>query len=1097
MNVTAGHGPVSFNLPAGIASDLAGNASLAATELAVAVDLSAPLPTLTTATPSLSNAASFMVAANFGERVLGFELGDLLLINGIASNLIEVNQSTGSYTFVVTPVAAGVASVLVPAGSAADQAGNLTLASILLSRTFDRVAPAPVLTTTEPSRTNKTTFEVVVNFGEAVVGLTKNDFQVTGATISDPQDLGSGRYAVTLSNANGLVELQIGAGAVQDAAGNNSIASSKLSVTVDTAALVPVVSSTSTGLLNTGDFDVTVIFGKEVIGFTANKATALGGTISNFIEADRATGRYTFNVQATADGAVTVLVPAGVVTDLAGNLNSASNSMMRTIDRVKPEPTLTVPFVSITNQSTFDVTVDFGEAVTGFELTDLVVGGATLSNLRLVSGGRYLVTASATNGTFSVGLPAAAASDLAGNSSDVATTLTRTVDLQGVNVTLSSTQANLSNASSFAVAIDFAESVLGFTLSDLTVLNGTASNLVATDASTGKYTVTITPIVDGSVTVLLPANSVTDFAGNGNLAAAAIVRTIDRVAPVAILSTTEPSRTNKATFEVIADFGKAVTGLTRSDLVVTGGTASEPRLLGSGRYAFTISATSTDVLIRMMAGAVIDGAGNTSLASNAIELGVDTTRTMPVMATTVPNLTNAGSFVVSIDFFKPVFGFSDSNLIVLGGSLSEFTTVDESTGKYSVRVTPISDGVVTLLLPANAAADLAGNGNLAATALVRTIDRIAPVITLTTSQSSPTNQTTFDVIVQTSKAISGLTASAFSVSGGSIGQPAAIANGRYIVTVTAAGGLFELFMPSGAVFDAAGNGNAATATLSIEVTPRSLVLVPQAINETIDLAAIVDADLIDLHTIDLRGLGDNELRLDSGKIAALFANSTATVFADRGDQIVFDGPWEFGGVTLVDGAIHRQFTKSGATVSVNGPLDFSNPLNRFDVDTSGRVEALDALLVLTTMRMRQLAEQGGSFLPFSQQTIEHYRFVDVSQDNQLTPLDALLVLNEISRINRERPSAEGEQNDLSPQVFGNPTHGTDRVPSTRDDDMSISLERIPQAKPMIYKNSAPSSIGLIVEVEAIKDSTPSDTDESPFDKIALVDEAFADPLLLS
>ncbi|HBJ33904.1 MAG TPA: hypothetical protein DDZ51_03875, partial [Planctomycetaceae bacterium] len=102
MNVTAAHGPVSFNLPAGIASDLAGNASLAATALAITVDLSSPLPSLTTATPNLSNAASFTVAANFGERVLGFELSDLLLINGVASNLIEVNQAMGSYTFVVT-----------------------------------------------------------------------------------------------------------------------------------------------------------------------------------------------------------------------------------------------------------------------------------------------------------------------------------------------------------------------------------------------------------------------------------------------------------------------------------------------------------------------------------------------------------------------------------------------------------------------------------------------------------------------------------------------------------------------------------------------------------------------------------------------------------------------------------------------------------------------------------------------------------------------------------------------------------------------------------------------------------------------------------
>ena len=57
--------------------------------------------------------------------------------------------------------------------------------------------------------------------------------------------------------------------------------------------------------------------------------------------------------------------------------------------------------------------------------------------------------------------------------------------------------------------------------------------------------------------------------------------------------------------------------------------------------------------------------------------------------------------------------------------------------------------VTLLLVPANAATDLVGNGNLAAAPLVRTIDRVAPVVTLSTSQGAPTVERTFAVIVLT------------------------------------------------------------------------------------------------------------------------------------------------------------------------------------------------------------------------------------------------------------------------------------------------------------------------------------------------------------
>jgi len=67
----------------------------------------------------------------------------------------------------------------------------------------------------------------------------------------------------------------------------------------------------------------------------------------------------------------------------------------------------------------------------------------------------------------------------------------------------------------FSVAITFSESVSGLSANDLIVGNGIASNLIGSGAN---YSVTITPAVEGTVSVDLPAGTVQDAGGNANTA---------------------------------------------------------------------------------------------------------------------------------------------------------------------------------------------------------------------------------------------------------------------------------------------------------------------------------------------------------------------------------------------------------------------------------------------------------------------------------------------------------------------------------------------------------------------------------------------------
>ncbi|MCM2372822.1 Ig-like domain-containing protein, partial [Aporhodopirellula aestuarii] len=910
MTATATNGQVTFNVPAAAVTDDAGNASLEATQLALNVDTVGMTPTLSSTVATLSNVASFVVAIDFAEAVTGFTLADLTVLNGVASDLVTVNASTGKYNATITPTADGNVTVLLPANAVTDAAGNGNSAAVSLVRTIDRTAPAATLTTNQPSPTNLTTFEIIAEFGETVTTLAKSGLTITGGTASDPVLLSPGRYAFTITATGSDVQMQLQSAAVKDMAGNDSLASNTLNIAVDTTALVPVLSSTSAPTLNTNTIPVSVNFGKALTQFGLNEVTVLGGTASNLTTIDAASGRYAFTVTGSSDGQVSVLIAGGVVQDAAGNRNAASGTLVRTIDRVAPRPTITANTSALSNKNVFDVSVNFGETVSGFTLSDVVAVGATLTNLQPLGDGLYRMTATAGEGNVSLNIPASAATDDANNASLAATPLTLTVDSVGVTPTLSSTVAGLSNSASFVVAIDFAEAVTGFALADLTVLNGTASNLITNDAATGKYTVTIAPIVDGSVTVLLPANAVTDAAGNGNLAATPLVRSIDRTVPTVVLTTDQPSTTNKTSFDVIAEFGEPITGLAKSDLTITGAVASDPILVSPGRYRFTITAVPGDFSLSIAAGEVTDLAGNANTASNTLSLIVDTTAIVPVVVTTAPSVVTSDSFDISIRFGTTVTSFDAADIIVAGGIVEELKEVVAETGEYTATITPIVDGAVTLSIPSGAAVDLAGNVSATSNVITRRFDRSAPSAMLSFLTLVP-GQKSREVEIVFSEPVVDFNPSDLVVSGGNVDSLVRNLNDTvYRVSVTpASDGELSVELPAGRVQDAAGLGNTAAVPITTLVDISQPVptitgapsTTPGQFNITIEFSEAIT------------GLTANDLQIGNAILSGLTGNAnryTATLTAINEGDITVSLPEE----RVIDAAGNRNVDSNVLTL---------------------------------------------------------------------------------------------------------------------------------------------------------------------------------------
>src|SRR5204862_2381935 len=211
----AADGAVTVDIPAGGASDTAGNTNAAATPLTRTYDTTRPSVALSSSSSNPTNAA-FTVTATFSEPVTGFSLAGVSVGNGAKSAL---SGSDTTYTFTVTPTSNGSVTVDLAAGSASDAAGNANTAAPQLTRTYDATPPSVTLSSAASNPTNAA-FIVTATFSEPVSG-----FSLAGASVGNGATSnlsGSGAtYTFTVTPAaDGAVTVDLAAASASDAAGN-------------------------------------------------------------------------------------------------------------------------------------------------------------------------------------------------------------------------------------------------------------------------------------------------------------------------------------------------------------------------------------------------------------------------------------------------------------------------------------------------------------------------------------------------------------------------------------------------------------------------------------------------------------------------------------------------------------------------------------------------------------------------------------------------------------------------------------------------------------------------------------------------------------
>ncbi|MDZ4401106.1 Ig-like domain-containing protein [Prosthecobacter sp.] len=373
-----------------------------------------------------------------------------------------------------------------------------------------------------------------------------------------------------------------------------------------------IVLATASSTVNT-TFPVTGVLSEAATGFTAADISITGGTISGFAITGMS---FSFNVGPLAAN-VRIEIAANVMTDATGLGNLASNVLNLTNTSDVTRPVITLATTESNVSAAFDVSLTSSENILGLTAGDFTVTNGTASNVT-GSGSNFSATITPNAaGSVTVLLPAEAVADAAGNGCVVSNTLSVTftpADTLQPTVTLATASTNVSAA--FQVTATFSENVSSVALSDFIVTNGSVSSL---NGSGSAYSVTVTPMTNGNVTIQLPANAASDAAGNtsstSNTLDVIYTTTADPV-PSVLLSTA--SSNIAGSFTVNAQFSENVTDVSEADFIVTNGHVTGLSGSGSLWIATIQPATTGDVTVRMPANAAQDSSAQGNSASNTL-----------------------------------------------------------------------------------------------------------------------------------------------------------------------------------------------------------------------------------------------------------------------------------------------------------------------------------------------------------------------------------------------------------------------------------------------------------------------------------------------
>ncbi|MFJ4192952.1 Ig-like domain-containing protein [Pseudomonas sp. NPDC089534] len=719
-------------------TDAAGNAGIGTTDSNnYAVDTQRPTATVVVANPTLAVGQTSLVTITFSEAVTGFTNADLTIANGTLS---AVSSSDGGITWTATftPTAnvtdatnlitldnTGVADTSGNAGSGTTDSNNYAI---------DTQRPTATIVMADSNLAAGETSLVTITFSEAVTGFTNADLTIPNGTLSAVSSSDGGiTWTATFTPSTGINDatnvITLANTGIADLAGNagsGTTNSGNFTINTQVPTATIVVANTSLGVGGTSL--VTITFSEAVTGFTNADLTVANGTLSAVSSADGGvtwTATFTPTANITDTSNLITLDNSGVQNGVGNAGSGTTDSNNYAIDTQRPTATIVVADTALGVGQTTTVTITFSEAVTGFSLADLTAENGTLSGLTTSDNITWTATftpaAGITDTTNLITLDNTGVADLTGNAGSGSTDSNNyAVDSQRPTATIVMADTDLRPGETTTVTITFSEAVTGFDNSDLSIPNGTLSNVTSSDGGI-TWTATFTPalgVTDNTNLIVLNNAGYTDVAGNAGLGTTSSANfTVNTLVPTATIVVADTALKAGETSLVTITFNEAVSGFDNSDLTLANGTlsnvsSSDGGITWTATFTPTANITDTTNLITLNNAGVTNASGNSGVGTtDSNNFAIDTA--LPTATITVADnrLGIGETTTVTITFSEAVSGFDLSDISVANGVLSNLSSSDGGV-TWTATLTPtagINDATNLIVLDTAGVQDAAGN----------------------------------------------------------------------------------------------------------------------------------------------------------------------------------------------------------------------------------------------------------------------------------------------------------------------------------------------------------------------------------------------------
>ncbi|OPB28580.1 glycosyl hydrolase, partial [Pseudomonas fluorescens] len=958
-----------------------------------AVDTLRPTATLVIADTALSVGETSLVTITFSEAVTGFDNSDLSVANGTLS---AVSSSDGGLTWTATfTPALGVSDlsnvITLNNTGVSDAAGN-TGTGTTNSNNYqvDTNVPTATIVIADTTLSIGETSLVTVTFNSAVSGFDNSDLTVSNGTLSTMSSTDGGvtwtatfTPSASIADTSNLITLD-NTGLI-NGAGNAGVGTTDSNnYAVDTVRPTASIVVADTAIAAGETSLVTITFNEAVTAFTSADLTVANGVLSGLSSSD---GGITWTATFTPTNGITdssnlITLNDGGIVDLVGNANVGStDSNNYALDTQRPTATIVLADSSLSVGETSLVTITFSEAVTGFSNDDLSVGNGTLSAVSSSDGGLtwtavFTPTLGVRDTTNLIVLDNAGVSDAAGNTGTGTTNSANySIDTRVPTATIVVADTALSIGETSQVTITFNEAVSGFDNSDLSVSNGTLSNLSSTDGGI-TWTATFTPsasIADTSNLITLDNTGVVNVSGNAGVGTTDSNNyAVDTVRPTASIVVADTAIAAGETSLVTITFNEAVTAFTSADLTVANGvlsglSSSDGGITWTATFTPTNGITDSSNLITLNDGGIVDLVGNANVGStDSNNYALDTQRPTATIVLADSSLSVGETSLVTITFSEAVTGFSNDDLSVANGTLSAVSSSDGGL-TWTAVFTPtlgVRDTTNLIVLDNAGVSDAAGNSGTGTTNSANySIDTQVPTATIVVADTALSIGETSQVTITFNEAVSGFDNSDLSVSNGTLSNLSSTDGGiTWTATFTPSASIADtsnlITLDNTGVVNVSGNAGVGTTdsnnyavdtqrpTATISVADSNLGI-GQTTTVTIGFSeAVSDFDLSDLSVAN--GVLSNLASSDGGKTwtatltpTAAISDATNLIVLDAG--LVDDAAGNAGNSIVISNNFAIDGERPTATISVANPnltvgqtttvtFTFSERVSGFELD---------------------------------------------------------------------------------------------------------------------------------------------------------------------